>query len=113
MARPKSNKKIRAALRQDLIDQLERKGVSSEVYTDLVDDYMALYDAKTRFIQDIQGRGVKIEVRFANGELKECKTNDSVADLLKVNGQMLKILTTLGLDPASVGDNFPGDDDRL
>ena len=35
-------------------------------------------------------------VYMANGT-GNLKTNDSVADLLKVNGQMLRILDTLGI----------------
>ena len=61
--------------------------------------------------KDIKKRGVKVEIKFANGVVKDVKTNESVADLLKVNAQMLKIVSALGLDPTrDGGDGFDGDE---
>ncbi len=108
----KTAAQIRDEVRQSLLDQLERNGTDGAFYADLVGDYMALYDTKTRLEKDIKKRGVKVEIKFANGDVKDVKTNDSVADLLKVNAQMLKIVSALGLDPTrDGGDGF--DDDEL
>ncbi len=104
-------KETRSAVRQSLLEQLERNGTDGAFYADLVGDYMTLYDAKTRLEKDIKKRGVKVEIKFANGEVKDIKTNDSVADLLKVNAQMLKIVSALGLDPARVGSDGTDDDE--
>lgn len=103
----------RDEVRQSLLDQLERNGTDGAFYADLVGDYMALYDTKTRLEKDIKKRGVKIEVKFANGDVKEVKTNDSVSDLLKVNAQMLKIVSALGLDPTRDGGDSFDDGDEL
>ena len=106
-------KATRSEVQQSLLDQLERNGTDGAFYADLVMDYMALYDTKSKLEKDIKKRGVKIEIKFASGEVKETKTNDSVADLLKVNAQMLKIVSALGLDPTRVGGDGPDDDDEL
>lgn len=107
----KSPAQIREEIRQSLLDQLERNGTDGAFYADLVGDYMALFDTKTKLEKDIRKRGVKVEIKFASGEVKDVKTNDSVADLLKVNAQMLKIVSALGLDPTRVGGDDPDDDE--
>ncbi len=106
-------KETREAVEQSLLHQLERNGTDGAFYADLVGDYMALYDTKTRLEKDIKKRGVKVESKFANGEVKDIKTNDSVADLLKVNAQMLKIVSALGLEPTKLGGDGLDDDDQL
>lgn len=102
-------KTTRAAIRQDLIDQLDRNGTTGKYYADLVDDYMRLWDAKNGLLADIKSRGVKAEVIMTGG-FSNFKTNDSVPDLLKVNAQMLKILDNLGISPAQ---NGGGDDEDM
>lgn len=106
-------RETREAVEQSLLQQLERNGTDGAFYADLVGDYMALYDTKTRLEKDIKKRGVKVESKFANGEIKDIKTNDSVADLLKVNAQMLKIVSALGLEPNKLGGDGLDDDDQL
>ena len=86
----------RTRIRQDLIDQLERRGVYGQHYLDLINDYMALWDVKNALIDDIKERGVS--VKYQNGKNQwGHKKNDSVTELTKVNAQMLKILSELGL----------------
>jgi hypothetical protein len=95
----------RKEVRQDLIDQLERNDTIGKYYTDLIDDYMSLWDTKNKLQKDIRERGAKVEVLTAT--TSNIKTNDSVLDSLKVNAQMLKILDSLGIKPA----NTDGDED--
>ncbi len=97
MGRTKLEKK-KIAIRQDLLDQLERNGTVGQYYTDLVEDYMALWDTKTKLIADIQQRGVTVLYITSAGE--NLKKNDSVGDLVKINAQMLKLLAELGIKPA-------------
>lgn len=100
MAKTKKEQ-IREQIRQDLIDQLERQGVYGRHYLDLVDDYMALWDVKNALIKDIKGRGVT--TKYQNGANQwGYKKNDSVSELVKVNAQMLKILSELGLKATDV-----------
>ena len=86
----------RADIKQDLLDQLERNGVYGSHYTDLINDYMALWDIKNSLIKDIKERGVS--TRYQNGENQwGYKKNDSIPELNRTNAQMLKILNELGL----------------
>ncbi len=85
-----------ADIRLALKSQLSAKGLTAGHYTDMLEDYMSLYRTKKALISDIRSRGTKVMVYMANGT-GNLKTNDSVADLLKVNGQMLRILDTLGI----------------
>jgi Phage terminase, small subunit. len=102
-----NKKKTKNEIRQDLIDQLERKGIYGCHYLDLIDDYMALWDIKNKLIRDIRKRGVS--VFWSNGGGQEgYKKNDSISELNKTNAQMLKILSELNLKAGSAG---PADDD--
>lgn len=105
----KSKKDMRRAdIRQDLIDQLDRNGTIGKYYSDLIEDYMRLWDTKNELAEDIETRGAKVEVETAT--TSNIKTNDSIPDLLKVNAQMLKILDCLGIKPAQM-DGDPGDEE--
>ncbi len=87
-----------AQVRSSLIDQLERSGTVGGHYVDLVNDYMNLWSTKTLLNEDIQKRGVIAPYLNANGN-KTLKKNESVELVIKVNGQMLKILDHLGIKP--------------
>ncbi|MVB11170.1 hypothetical protein CAFE_18780 [Caprobacter fermentans] len=97
---PKKTKQkiLRDEIQQDLLDQLERNGTVGAYYTDMITDYMKLWDTKNRLIADIEARGVTVESVTQAGI--NIKRNDSVGDLLKTNAQMLKLLDSLGIRPA-------------
>lgn len=95
-------------IKNDLVNQLERNGVHGNHYLDLINDYMCLWEIKNKLIKDIKARGVSVEWNNGGGQ-KGFKKNDSIAELNKTNGQMLKILNELGLrasdmEPADDGD---------
>ena len=100
-----SHNKLRELIEKDLKDQLSEKGVTQSHYVDLVDDYLALWDIKNMLIEDIQDRGVTVP--GVRGE----KKNDSVSELNKTNGQMLKILADLGLKATDIKKVNPEGDD--
>lgn len=83
-------------IKTDLLTQLERNGAVGAHFEDLVDDYMALWDAKNKLIKDIKKRGVVTEYNNGGGQ-SGVKRNDSVTDLIKVNAQMSKLLQALNL----------------
>lgn len=99
MVKKVSRKEIKA----DLLDQLERSSTTGKYYIDLVDDYMELYDTKKKLILDIKLRGVSVPYNNGGGQ-SGYKKNESVDLLIKVNGQMLKILDSLGIKPSQGGD---------
>lgn len=86
-------------IRQDLLDQLERDGVTGEYYLDIVDKYMDLWETNRLLQEDIDERGVS--VKYQNGpEQWGYKKNDSVDQQIKVNQQMLKMLGYLDIKPS-------------
>lgn len=93
-------------IRRDLLDQLERNGTCGKYYTDLVEDYMSFWVDKQLLTDDIQARGVVVSYNNGGGQSGK-KRNDSIADKIKVNVQMLNILNALGIKPAPAD----GDDD--
>lgn len=102
---------VKNLIEQDLISQLEERGVLLKYHEDLVKDYLSYYDIKRKLITDIKKRGVS--VFYQNGEnQKGYKRNESISELNKVTATMLKILSELGLKPpqkASDGDSGNAD----
>lgn len=103
-----ARKATKTQIMQDLLDQLERNGTVGKHYTDLVYDYMDLWETKKKLIADIKERGVR--VKYQNSETQwGYKKNDSVDQLIKVNQQMIKLLEALGIKPSQDGE-LDGDD---
>lgn len=100
MPRKTKHEQLRDRIKQDLLDQLDRSGTVGTYYTDMVSDYIKLWDAKNLLIKDIEKRGVTVENITQAG--KNLKRNDSVVDLIKTNAQMLKLLNSLGISPAQI-----------
>ena len=96
-----------AEIYNDLANQLERNGTIGKYYYDLVSDYMELWIVKSLLVRDIRERGVTVKYNNGGGQ-KGMKKNDSVSELLKVNAQMLKSLSDLGIKPSS----SEGDEDE-
>ena len=67
---------------------------------------------KRKMQADINKNGLRIEVMTGNGFVTE-KKNDNVLDILKVNGQQLKILQDLDLKAPSQTPKEGGGDDLL
>lgn len=100
----------RNTIKKDLINQLAKNGNTSRFYLDLVDDYMNLWDTKNALFEDIEDRGVVVSYNNGGGQ-SGMKQNDSVPAVLKVNGQMTKILDSLGIKPSLVMVDDDEDDD--
>ncbi|MFR7897867.1 P27 family phage terminase small subunit [Turicibacter sanguinis] len=94
------------------MNQLKIKDRYEEVYIDLVNDYMSLWELKNELIRDLKERGAQIEVINSKG-FKQLKKNDSSDSLLKCNAQMLKLLTELGLSASEVIANRDDDEDDI
>lgn len=86
-------------IRQDLLDQLDRNGTFGKYFTDLVGDYMDMWTTKCLLVEDIQHRGVLIKYDNGGGQ-KGMRKNDSIEQRIKVNAQMLKLLSQLGIEPS-------------
>ncbi|MGX8795446.1 P27 family phage terminase small subunit [Fusibacter sp. JL298sf-3] len=110
MGRKTKNELLREKIKEAIIAQLKDKNLDANThYKNLVDDYMTFWDIKNMLAKDIKKRGVAIEWDNGGGQ-KGVKKNESVAELLKVNGQMLKILNDLGIKAAEFEVKDPEDD---
>ena len=96
-------------IKQDLLDQLERQGIYGKHYIDLVNDYMALWDIKSKLIKDGK-KNPYTEWRNSETSFGR-KKNDSIDQAVKVNQQMLKILAFLNIKPSTHEEMF--DDDEM
>lgn len=102
--RYKSRKRKRNVIKKELLSQLDELSISGKHFEDLVEDYMSLWDTKNELIFDIEDKGVS--VFYQNGANQwGYKKNDSVAELNRVNGQMLKIIASLHLQPEAKEDD--------
>lgn len=95
------------AIRKDLLDGLDRNGTVGQYYSDLVEDYMDLWIAKSLAVEDVRRRGIVVTYENGGGQTGK-KKNDSVELQIKLNAQMLKLLSEMGIRP-SQGDGG-GDD---
>ena len=89
-------------IKQDLLDQLDRKGLYGNYYLDLIDDYMQLWAIKNKLLKDAK-KNPYTEWRNSEPSYGR-KKNDSTDQAVKVNQQMLKILTFLGIKPSEHDD---------
>lgn len=96
-------------IKNDLLDQLERNGTTGKYYNDMVNDYMDMWVTKCLLVDDIQQKGVTVRYDNGGGQ-KGRKKNDSIEQRIKINGQMLKVLSELGIKP-SQKDGDTDDDD--
>lgn len=92
----KTERSIKKKIEEDFLKQLKGKNVTQEYYTDLIRDYLSLWDTKNKLQKDIKTRGVSIQCISREGN-ETFKKNESISELVKVNNQMLKIISDLGL----------------
>lgn len=98
MKRYDKRSETRTDIKNGLLEQLQERNILESHFADLVNDYLSLWDVKSELIYDIEEKGVS--VKYQNGANQwGYKKNDSVAELNRVNGQMLTILRELGLKP--------------
>ncbi|KHE73161.1 hypothetical protein [Halobacillus sp. BBL2006] len=85
---------LRKRIEKDLNEQLEGKTIQGNHYSDLIQDYLSLWDLKCNLVDDIEDNGIKVSGMHGP------KSNPSINDLHKTNDRMLKILDALGLKAA-------------
>lgn len=90
------------SIRQDLLDQLGRNLTTGQYYADLIEDYMDMWIEKYLAVLDIRERGIVVKYENGGGQ-SGLKKNDSVELKIKLNAQMLKILSELGIKPSQGG----------
>lgn len=106
----KENKKI-CNIRKELKEQLANIGKANSATYELVEDYIRFYNLQDDLFTDIKKRGSVVSVVNGNG-FEVVKQNESVQNVLKVNTQMLKIISELGIkEPIVIAKD--SDDDYL
>ena len=104
------SRNLRNEIKEDLMNQLNQKGLSGKYYIDLVEDYMRLWDMKEMLAEDIKRRGVAVEQPGVKGIMVK-KKNESCDQLLKTNKQMTSLLEYLDIKQKE--NVVEGDDDEL
>jgi Phage terminase, small subunit. len=103
-ARGYKQSKTYKAIKKDLLDQLDRNHTQGVYYTNMVDTYMNLWVREQLLNDDIEENGVMVKWNNGGGQCG-AKKNDSVDMSNKVNNQMLKILSELGIDPSQASED--------
>lgn len=85
-------------IRDDLIQQLEKKRQNTSYYEDLVNDYIVMMQTRDRLQKDIIDRGTLVEWSNGGGQ-KGFKKNDSIDQYNKICDRMIKHLDFLGIRP--------------
>lgn len=97
-------------LKQELVDDLESRGLISRPYLDKAEEYMSLWCLRKMLEEDIAARGVYIE--YQNGANQRGTTdNKSVEKLVRVSSQMLSIWAALGFKEQATSAKAVGSDD--
>lgn len=96
-----SKKEIKELIYTDLSNQLFTNGKLGKYYYDLIEDYIYFWELKYKLQKDIKNSGLRYETTNGNG-ISSTKPNESVQNLIKVNAQMLKILSDLNLQEPSI-----------
>ena len=112
--RLKKVNEVAGIIREDLKIQLELQGKVGKHFDNMVEDYIYFYRLKEDLKHDIDLNGLRIASQTGNGYTTE-KDNKSVDQIIKVNGQMLKILNDLELKTPDVlvnSGNEKGDADE-
>lgn len=96
----KASKEFKA-IRKDLMDDLNTRGLLGAHYEDKVNEYMRLWCHLQMLAEDIDTRGVFIE--YSNGATQRGTTeNKSLSAEVRVSGQMLSIWNALGFKDAAL-----------
>lgn len=91
-----SIKEKKAAIKEDLQNQLIAQNKFGKQFDDMIEDYLYFVELKERLKHDIDINGIRYPNTGGNG-FTTYKPNESVERLQKTNGQMLKILQDLDL----------------
>ena len=99
------NKKEKA-IKSDLLDQLQAQGKTATFYTDMIDRYISLKRTADKLQDDIDERGVVVEITSGNGFTKKAP-NESIKELKNTLTMMLVIIRDLNLrEPVVAEENL-------
>ena len=96
----KSSNKYKT-VRKDLLDQLKCRGADTPAFKDLVEDYMSLWLTKELLRADIENTGIRVAYDNGGGQ-QGYKDNPSIERQIKVNAQMMKLLSELNIKTSNI-----------
>ena len=101
---------IRKHLRKTMLENLEARGLIEPIYSDMVEEYMELWERRRQLAEDVKTRGVS--VYDGKGHLTE---NRSISLGIQVSKQMLAIYAALGFKDQAASATIGGGmaDDEL
>lgn len=88
----------KAAILEELLKQLKFKGAKTEVFKNLIDDYMRYWDLKEKLQSEIRKHGVVYTDRYG-----ESRTTAALKEIQNVTKIMLAILKEMDLKTGNVG----------
>ena len=94
---------IRKRVEKSLKQQLVSKGADVEIFKNMIDDYMRLWDLKEMYFEDVK----------ENGRRVDGKENTSPKQIPIVNRQMLAILKQMDITTDNVVREDGEDNDAL
>jgi len=94
---------IRKRVEKSLKQQLVSKGADVEIFKNMIDDYMRLWDLKEMYFQDVKENGLRVDG----------KENTSPKQIPIVNRQMLAILKQMDITTDNVVREDGEDNDAL
>lgn len=89
------------AVRKDLLDQLKCRNADTPAFRDLIEDYMSLWLTKEMLRVDIENTGIRVEYNNGGGQ-QGYKDNPGIERRIKVNAQMLKLLSELDIKTSNI-----------
>lgn len=97
-------------LRRNMLDSLQRRGLTDQIYTDMVSDYIELWITRAALEADIRERGVLIYDAKRGLDVENC----AVSARVRVSKQMANIYKALGCQELATKNQAPdGEDDEL
>ena len=98
------------ALRRSMLDSLAARGLTEEIYSDMVTDYLELWWHRAALEADIRVNGVKIYDAKRGLDVENC----AVSARVRVSAQMAKLYKALGCQELAQKNQAPdGEDDDL
>lgn len=94
---------IRKRVEKSLKQQLVSKGADVEIFKNMIDDYMRLWDLKEMYFEDVKENGLRVDG----------KENTSPKQIPIVNRQMLAILKQMDITTDNVVREDGEDNDAL
>lgn len=90
-----------------MLDNLTDRGLTDPIFTDMVEEYMELWDRRRLLAEDVKERGVTVYDNKRGGEAE----NRSITLGIQVSKQMLALYAALGFKDQAMAATTGGEED--